>query len=113
MAAYLDSERLIDLIIALVTFEALLLVALRAFFGRGPACASSIANCAAGAGLLLALRAAMTDAPFTVIAACLLGALVAHVADLRARWRVPPRVDGALGRAKSSSAALAPESSRV
>jgi hypothetical protein len=96
MATYLDNGRLIDGIIALVALEALLLVALRAFFDRGPASASSIANCMSGAGLLLALRAAIADAPFAVIGACLLAALIAHVADLAMRWRASSRVAGAL-----------------
>ena len=113
MAAYLDSGRLIDGIIALVTLEALLLAALRVFFGWGPASMSSIANCMAGAGLLLALRAAMADAPFPVIGACLLAALIAHLADLAMRWRASNRIDGVPANLKSPSAELAPESSCV
>ena len=113
MAASPEVGLLIDAIIALVALEALLLTALRAFFGRGPAVAASIANCAAGGGLLLALRAAMADAPFPVIGACLFAALIAHVADLAIRWRVPRPAGIARPRTPSPSVPLAPESSRV
>ncbi|MFN3867463.1 MAG: hypothetical protein ACK4MF_00190, partial [Hyphomicrobiaceae bacterium] len=37
-------------------------------------------------GGMLAVRLALVDADWTLIAAALLGALVAHVADLAARW---------------------------
>lgn len=52
------------------------------------ACAIELAaNLAAGAFLLLALRAALAGAGPVWIAASLLGALVAHLADLALRWR--------------------------
>ncbi len=118
MAAYLDDGRLIDGIIALLAFEALALVAVRAFLGRGPSVVSLIANCAAGGALFLALRAAMAEAPFAVIGACLLAALVAHVADLAARWRgLPPALDivrpPSPPHSPAASTAMAPENSRV
>ena len=40
--------------------------------------------------LLVALRAAVGDAPFLVIWTCIAAALIAHVADLAMRWRVSP-----------------------
>ena len=113
MAAYLDSGRLIDAIIALLVIETLFLVALRLFYRRGPDCVSSIANGMAGAGLLLALRAVLTHASFAVVGACLLAALIAHLADLANRWRMSPRVDRPLTHARTPSAALAPENSCV
>ena len=113
MAAYLDSGRLIDAILALLALEALLLITQRLTLHRGPACASSIANSLAGAGLLLAMRAAITNASFAVVGACLLAALVAHLADLATRWRASPRADDPLPNAQSSSSALASVNSRV
>ena len=101
MAAYLDDGRLIDGIIALLALEALALVAVRAFLGRGPSVVSLDRQLRGGGALFLALRAAMAEAPFAVIGGCLLAALVAHVADLATRWRgspppstslVPPRL---------------------
>ncbi len=118
MAAYLDDGRLIDGIIALLAFEALALVAVRAFLGRGPSVVSPDRQLRGRGRLFLALRAAMADAPFAVIGACLLAALVAHVADLAARWRgLPPALDivrpPSPPHSPSASAALAPENSRV
>jgi hypothetical protein len=39
-----------------------------------------------GVGLLLALRAALLGDPWPIVAACLLGSLLAHVYDLKRRW---------------------------
>jgi Na+/phosphate symporter len=113
MAAYLDNGRLIDWIVALLALEALALSAVRALFGLGPSVTSTIANCTAGGALFLALRAAMANAPFPVIGACLLVALVAHVADLATRWRGSPRAFTRPSHSASASAALASENSRV
>jgi hypothetical protein len=79
-----------DLILALVAVEALLLLAYRRRTGRGPAPADLVLNLLAGAFLVLALRFALVGAGGAWIAACLGAALVAHLADLRRRWRVPP-----------------------
>jgi hypothetical protein len=46
-----------------------------------------MANLAAGASLLMALRAALTNAGWEMTILWLLMALVAHVADLASRWR--------------------------
>ena len=112
MAADPDAGLLIiDAIVAIVALEAALLVAARTWFGRGPPCASTIANSAAGGALLLALRAAIGAAPFAVVGLCLLAALAAHAADLALRW-TGPRPAGA-ARPLPPSSALASESSRV
>jgi hypothetical protein len=111
MAAEPDAGLLIDAIVALVALEAVLLVAARKWLGRGPPCASSVANCAAGAALLLALRAVIGAAPFAVVGLCLLAALVAHAADLALRWTGPRRAGAA--RPLPPSSALASERSRV
>jgi hypothetical protein len=108
MAANLDVGLLIDAIVGLVALEAACLVAARTVLGRGPSRLTSIANCAAGGSLLLAVRAAIGEAPFPVIALCLFASLVAHVADLASRWRDPRSLQ-----ASSSSAALVSERSRV
>ncbi|RBP11324.1 hypothetical protein DFR50_11618 [Roseiarcus fermentans] len=111
MGGYPDAGLLIDAIVALVALEAIGLVAARRLFGRGPSSASSIANCAAGAALLMALRAAIGDAPFAVVALWLLAALLANVVDVALRWRGPDSC--AAARPLSSSSALSPERSRV
>jgi hypothetical protein len=43
-------------------------------------------NLLAGAGLLLALRAALTHQPMTTVAVWLLVGLAGHLADLALRW---------------------------
>jgi O-antigen/teichoic acid export membrane protein len=45
-----------------------------------------LANAAAGACLLLALRAALTGAGWAWVAAALCAALIAHLFDLVRRW---------------------------
>ena len=113
MAGPLDLSLAIDGILALLAIETLFLVGLRAWWGVGPASASTIANAMAGAALLLAMRAAIAGAAFPIISACLLGALAAHLADLKARWRGAPRADRIPPHSQAASAALAPERSRV
>ena len=82
----IETGRIVDLILALVLLEGLLLIAFHKFSGRGLQPSRLIANLAAGASLLLALRAALTDAGPTVIAAMLLVSLLAHLWDLAMRW---------------------------
>ena len=113
MDANPDVGLVIDAIVALVALEALLLVAVRAVFGIGPARFASVANCASGAALLLALRAAIGGAQFPVIGFFLFLSLIAHAADLAARWRDPARSRTAHPLSPSASAALASERSRV
>jgi hypothetical protein len=87
MAGFVVDARMIDAIVALVAVEAIALVALRVFFGLGPALAPFIANLCAGAFLLLAVRSALSGASSLATALCLLAALVAHLLDLAGRWR--------------------------
>jgi len=80
------SGRIVDLILGLVVVQFLALVLYRRATGRGPAPADIAFTLLAGAGLLLALRAALTGAGWASIAAFLVLALVAHLADLARRW---------------------------
>ena len=91
MAGLFESGRVVDLILALMILEALALMALaRAFPGR-VRLAGLLFNLAAGACLLLALRAVLHDAAWYVAGAWLALALVAHLADLQQRLRRPRR----------------------
>jgi len=76
---------LLDLILALVVLEGLVLHLFHRRTGRGIAPRLFIPNLLSGAGLLLALRGVMTGAGVGWILAGLALALVAHVLDLRAR----------------------------
>jgi hypothetical protein len=84
---FLRQAAAMDLILAAVLLEAAALLVWRRSTGRGLPAASLIANLAAGACLLLALRLALTGgAAAAWIPACLAVALLAHVADLALRW---------------------------
>ncbi len=88
MAELLLSGRLIDLILALVALEVLLLHLLRS---RGaPPLAALLPNLLAGASLLLALRLALGQASWLWLALALATSLLAHLLDLRQRWQAAP-----------------------
>jgi hypothetical protein len=87
------SGRVVDVILALVVVEAIALAGWRRLTGRGLALRALAANLLAGGFLLLAVRAALVGAEWIWVAASLLAALLAHLADLAARLTagsVPP-----------------------
>jgi hypothetical protein len=86
MAELFASGRIIDLILGLVVVEVMALALWRRF-GTGPDLGGLVANLASGGFLLLAVRAALVDAPWEWVALALLGSLLAHLADLYGRWR--------------------------
>lgn len=87
MAELFASGRIVDLILALVVIEAGVLLAWRARRGGGPSPIALVANLAAGAGLMLALRAALTGSSWIAVAAPLTLALGAHVLEMVLRFR--------------------------
>lgn len=82
MAELFASGRIVDLILVLVTVEALALIGLRLWAGVGPPLPPTLLTLGSGAALMLALRAALTGSDWILIAAPLTAALVAHVAYL-------------------------------
>ena len=76
-----------DIILALIMVEGVVLLLVRVKRGRGPSPAAIIANLAAGAMLMLALRSVLVAAQWNETALWLLAALLAHLADLALRWR--------------------------
>ncbi len=76
------SPHLIDLILLLTIFEAVLILLCR---GLSPAATASMLL--PGVCLLLAARAALAGASWPWLPAALTGALIAHLLDLRGRWR--------------------------
>ena len=78
--------RLVDLALALIALEGAALIAWRLANGAGPRPAPLIANLLAGAMLLLVARDLLTGAGALATGAALTAALVAHLADLAARW---------------------------
>ena len=78
---------IVDLILALVAVEAIALAAVYIKRRRASSLPGIVANLLAGAFLLVALRCALVDADWRWIALSLAAALVAHTADMAARWR--------------------------
>ena len=76
----------IDAVIALTLVEGIALALYHRQTGRGIAMGEFAANLAAGLCLMLALRGAVAGAGWLWIAPCLLGAGLAHGADLWRRW---------------------------
>jgi hypothetical protein len=87
VTALFSSGRIIDLILALVAVEAIVLLAYRLLTGRGIPAAGLLVNLFAGVFLLLALRSALLNLDWIWTAGWLAAALVAHLADLAQRWR--------------------------
>ncbi|KQT88835.1 hypothetical protein [Methylobacterium sp. Leaf466] len=79
------SGRIIDVVLGLVALEAVVL--LLWCRRKGPAPFPLLCNLASGASLMLGVRMALTDAPWPFVAACLLGALLAHACELAVRLR--------------------------
>jgi hypothetical protein len=84
MGELFANGRIVDLILVLVLVEAIALSVYRRMTGRGLETFDLIVSLLPGVCLLLALRAALTHAPWTSIAIWLAVALGTHLADL---WR--------------------------
>lgn len=89
MGELFHSGRIIDLILIMLMLEAAWITYNYHRNHRGPAPADACANLAAGACLLLAVRAALVDAAWPWVALGLAAALAAHIWDMKRRWRGP------------------------
>ncbi len=87
MDSLFASGRIIDAILVMVILEGGLLWLWRHLSGRGPTLRALLPVLTSGFLLLLAVRAALTQAPWTLVALPLSAALVSHIADLILRWR--------------------------
>jgi hypothetical protein len=87
VTALFASGRIVDLILAMVVLEALVLLTYRLLTGRGVPAVNLMTNLLAGAFLLMALRSALIGSHWAWTSAWLAGALFTHVADLAQRWR--------------------------
>ena len=94
MAALFESGRIVDLILVIMVIEAAVLCGLVMFghdrLGIAERLPGLLLNLAAGACLLLAFRAVVTGAGWTVAGVWLAGALAAHIGDLIQRFRRRP-----------------------
>lgn len=86
MESLFASGRIIDPILILVLLEAVLLWLWHRVTGTGPEPKAVLPFLAAGFMLLLALRAALAQAPWPLVALPLSASLFAHLADLIQRW---------------------------
>ena len=87
MTSFVDSGRIIDLILALTVLESIVLVLLHRARRRGVDPRDVGANLLSGCLLLLAMRAYVSAVWWGWIALCLMLAGVAHSVDLVRRWR--------------------------
>jgi len=87
LGAALTTAWLVDVAIAITLMECVLLAVFSRRTGRGVAMPDVFATIAAGLSLMLALRCLARDAAPAWVALFLLAAGIAHVADLRLRWR--------------------------
>ncbi|MEO8281709.1 MAG: hypothetical protein ABI564_18565 [Ideonella sp.] len=78
---------LIDLVIGVTLVEALALLLVHYFSGKGVAPLDFLANMVSGLCLMLALRSSVRDAGVAWLALFLLAAGVAHGIDILMRWR--------------------------
>lgn len=96
MAELFSSGRAIDLILAGIALEALALYAMgRSGRLHGLPPLDWLPSLASGALIMLALRAAVSGAPWPLLSLLLLCSGVAHAADLWLRRRVRLRLEGA------------------
>lgn len=87
MADVFASGRIVDIVIAFMAVEAVVLLALRHRFGLHLQAIDVTLLLVPGFCLLMAMRAALSGGDWTVMAAWLLAALFAHLADLVRRAR--------------------------
>jgi hypothetical protein len=89
LAARLADGSLLLAIVALIALEAVALLWLWHRRGTGLAPREYLGNLVSGGLLMMAVRAALLDQPWVLVAMWLLGALFAHVIDVLLRWRRP------------------------
>ena len=81
------SGRIVEIMLTVMAIEIIVVEILRRRRGAGIGTLPLVINIGAGASLMLALRAALTEAGWLAIAAFLVASLVFHVLDVRIRWQ--------------------------
>jgi hypothetical protein len=89
MSGFLASPGFIDVVLALVVLEGAGLFLLRRLTGQGPGLGPVWPSLAAGALLVLGLRIAIAGGSPIWLVCALIGSLLAHAVDVRARWAGP------------------------
>ncbi len=83
----LSGQTLVDVALGITVLEVIVLLVVRQRTGRGIAPQALLANVGAGLFLMLAVRAALVDAPWPWLAGLFAAAGAAHAVDLALRWR--------------------------
>lgn len=91
MTEFFSSGQVADVVLAVMIIEGILLTLAYKRNGRGISPTILWCGLAAGIGLVLALRAALTGASWHWIAAALSASFVAHICDVWLRWSASPR----------------------
>lgn len=79
------SGRIVDIMLVMVALEIVLLGTLRRGHADGVSMLALLINIGAGGSLMLALRGSLVGSGWLWISACLLAALLLHIADLYMR----------------------------
>ncbi|MEO0575100.1 MAG: hypothetical protein AAF004_06520 [Pseudomonadota bacterium] len=87
IAGLIESGRIVDLMLAVIALEVVVLCAYRVNSGRGLSIPSILLNVGAGGSLMVALKLVLTDASWQWIAVALVASLICHAADLGMRWK--------------------------
>jgi hypothetical protein len=82
-----SNGRIVDLVVLFMVIECAGIALFHRATGRGLALPELAWNAAAGLGLMMALRNALTGGDWTFTAVWLAAALAGHLGDLRLRWR--------------------------
>ncbi len=86
-ASLLDSPALIDFVLIVTAAEAVVLALWHRSTGQGLSAGAAARMLLPGVCLMLALRAALAGIAWPFVPLALTAALIAHLADLRGRWR--------------------------
>ena len=86
LESLVSSGRIVDIALAVLVVEVLVIIGVRRVTGSGVATPSLLINAGAGGSLMLALRAALSGSAWTWVATFLVAALVFHAADVAERW---------------------------
>lgn len=86
ISTWFSSGRIIDAIVLMVLLEGGLIWFRHRRTGRGLSLIRALPVLASGVLLLLAIKAALVQAPWPLVALPLTGALIAHLLDLQSRW---------------------------
>ncbi len=87
MSDLLAGPLILDIVIAVLALETVLLIVFNRQTGRGLLPAELLPSALSGIFLLLTFRIWLADGPALLVVLCLLASFSAHLFDLRRRWR--------------------------